>query len=296
MVVRYLRVPLVIDMKPFHLSLLAAAILALPAVSVADTDASPYTVKMGVARIFARATSTDLKGTLPPYGVEVPAGNQLEVMPESTVLFTISRRLTDNWEAELVLGAPPTHDVKLRVGSETMGRAAQYQALAANGIRTRDQVAGYIATTRGITVAQATPSANALVTAAQVGKYNGATVARVEQAAPTAFINYRFFERGTTLRPYVGVGINYTRFKARETTAGANVYMDGPVDIKLSDSWGIAFQTGVTYRIDDKWSLNAGWMTASVKNKMTITTANGEQKASYRFHPSVYTVSVGYSF
>lgn len=282
-------------MKLFSLSLLAAAAL-LPAVSFADTEASPYTVKFGVARIFARATSSDLKGTLPPYGVEVPAGNQLEVMPESTVLFTISRRLTDNWDAELVLGAPPTHDVRLRVGKETMGRAAQYQGLAANGIRTRDQVAGYIAGTRNITVEQATPSANALVTAAQVGKYNGATVARVEQSAPTVFLNYRFFDRTATFRPYVGVGINYTRFKARETTAGANVYMDGPVDIKLTDSWGFAFQTGVSYRIDNKWSINAGWMTASVKNDMTISTANGEQKASYRFHPSVYSLTVGYNF
>jgi outer membrane protein len=39
------------------------------------------------------------------------------------------------------------------------------------------------------------------------------TVLEAENWAPTLLFNYHFFEPGATWRPYVGVGINYTKFK-----------------------------------------------------------------------------------
>jgi outer membrane protein len=90
--------------------------------------AQTYTFKLGAGRIDPRATSGDLEGTLPDHvggTVPVPAGNHLEVMPKSTLLFSIERNFDDHWGAELVLGAPPTHDVKLRVSDSVKAGAAQ---------------------------------------------------------------------------------------------------------------------------------------------------------------------------
>lgn len=248
-------------MKFSSLFLALAATLGTGAVC-----AQTYTVKIGGAYIDPRAKSSDLHGTLPIGGgsaaaINLPAGNQLEVQPKSTLIFSISRSFNDNWDAELVLGVPPTHDVKLRVGPIVKGLAAGGSPIGQR-VAARDDV----------------------------------VVATVKQSAPTAFINYKFGDASSALRPYVGVGVNYTMFKAEATGQGEAVYNDGPVKIELTDSIGFAFQAGVSYKFAQKWSVNAGWSTAAVKNNMTISTAHGKQEASYRFHPSAYTVLLGYQY
>jgi len=42
--------------------------------------------------------------------------------------------------------------------------------------------------------------------------------------------------------------------------------------------------------------VSAAWATAAVKNNITIRTDNSVQTASYRFHPSVFSVMLGYQF
>jgi outer membrane protein len=262
-------------------STVRAALFALGGVLAAQAAvAQTYTVKLGYGRIDPRATSSDLEGTLPtgiaqlPL-VPVPAGNQLQVQPKSTVLFSIERALNDNWGVELALGIPPTHDVKLRVGDAVKATAALPNSVVAT-LPLASQV--------GVGLAR------------KVAADDGVVVARVKQTAPTLFLNYKFFDATSKFRPYVGVGFNYTKFSAKTTAAGDALYNDGEVKIRTTDSIGLAFQTGLTYQVDKNWSVNAGWATAAVKNNMTITTATSKQEASYRFHPSMFSATVGYTF
>lgn len=291
-------------MKTSFFQLNARAVLCAVACGLIPFAASAqtYTFKIGAGRIDPRATSSDLEGTLPtglssPRVVPLSAGNQLEVQSKSTVLFSIERAFNDHWSAELVLGVPPTHDVKLRASEEVMRGAAQATALAGS------LPADYFTTTNASTAATYAGSfpggpvgyykARA---ALKVAPYDGVVVARVKQTAPTLFLNYKFLDASSALRPYVGVGINYTNFKVTSTGAGDALYNDGPVRISSTDSIGFAFQTGVNYKIDKSWSVNAGWATAAVKNNVTIRTNNSEQTLSYRFHPSVFSLMVGYSY
>jgi len=165
---------------------------------------------------------------------------------------------------------PPKHDVKLRVGDGTRA------------------------------VANSTPSTLAgtvnKAVAAHVVADDGQVVAQVKQVAPTLFLNYAFFDAQHAWRPYIGVGVNYTKLTATSTDVGNSLYNDGPVRISLTESFGLAFQTGVKYKINDKWSLNAGWATAAVRSNITIRTNNSQQTAMYRFYPSAFSASVGYSF
>ena len=125
---------------------------------------------------------------------------------------------------------------------------------------------------------------------------NGQVIAKVRQVAPTLFFNYKFGEPGSTWRPFVGAGINYTKFDKRESTAAGNQLNGGPTDIRLSDSWGLAAQAGVSYRLNDQWALNAAVATARVKTHLTATTAGQARKIDIRFRPTVLTVSAGYVF
>lgn len=261
-------VPLM-QFRPLSLSL-AATLMAGSAFAQ-----SGYTIKLGYGSIDPRATSSDLKGTLPAvvsgtyYGtVNVNGGVSLEVQRQDTLMFSIERALDEHWSVELRLGYPPKHDVKLRVSNPQLS----YQPGDALGPTKVDRVG------------------------AKLAANNGLVVAGVRQWAPTAFVNYKFGDKTHALRPWVGVGVNHTTFKSSTNAVGDELYHDGGVRVKLSDSTGLAFQTGVTYQLDQNWSLQASWMTAAVKHKLTTYTDHSSQKATYRFHPSVFAAVVAYSF
>lgn len=290
-------------------STLAISVAAALVAGSAFAEAG-YTIKVGAGRIDPRATSSDLTGTLPVNVggalkvIDLPPGNRTEVQPKSTLIFSIERALNDNWSVELVAGTPPTHDVKL-LASDTvkMGAAKAAPILTAFGSDAFTSstkaalVVPYLAANvTGGDVVKAQKLYGEMATGVQVNKYDGVAVARVKQTAPTMFLNYKFFESSAAFRPYVGVGLNYTKFKVTPTAAGTALYGDGEVRISSSDSFGLAFQIGGSYKIDKNWSINAGWMTAAVRNDVVIRTNHTEERLFYRFHPSVFSATVGYSF
>jgi outer membrane protein len=125
---------------------------------------------------------------------------------------------------------------------------------------------------------------------------SGQVAARVRQVAPTLFANYKFLEKTSRLRPFIGVGINYTRFDNTTSTAANNALDGGPTSVSLKDSYGLALHGGVTYRLSDQWSVSASLATAQVKSKITTNTLGIERSADIEFKPRVFTVAAGYSF
>ncbi|MRV71260.1 outer membrane beta-barrel protein [Duganella sp. FT92W] len=121
-------------------------------------------------------------------------------------------------------------------------------------------------------------------------------IAKVKQAAPTAFLNYRFGAAGSALRPFVGVGLNYTRFYDAASTTSGSLASGGPTKIQLSKSTGLAAQAGVNYQFDKTWSLCLSVIAADVESDMTATTGSIERKTHIKFNPRVLGVAVGYSF
>lgn len=253
------------------------ASLAAAALGAASAAQAQYTIKLGGAYIQPNATSEPLRG-----GVAVPSplsghlalngGVSFEVQNKGTAILAIERALTDDWSVEFVLGTPPKHDVKLRVDNPQID-----------------------ATNVSPSVAQGAATAGLK---SKLAAQNGQVVATVRQWAPTVFFNYKFLESSSAFRPFVGIGINVTRFKARTTAAGDTLYADGAKpEISLSDSIGPAVQLGMQYKLDQNWSINASVATARVDNKMTIVTKSGlRQESSFRFNPTVYTATLGYSF
>lgn len=247
------------------------------------------TVKAGIGHISPHSTSTDITGTQPVGGgssasFPVPAGNHLTVQPKSTFVLSFERAINDNVSIELVLGTPPIHDVKLSVGHETRDAASKVEMLQ-----------GIVAATGGM----ASPFFESLVgaqVARNVVSHHGDTISKARQMAPTMFVNYKFGTPSSTLRPFIGLGVNLTTFKATSTPAGVAALNDGPLSIKLGNSVGAAAQAGVTYRIDEHWSLNAAWTIVQVKSEMVATTAHSVQRATFRSTPTAFLATVGYSF
>ena len=118
----------------------------------------------------------------------------------------------------------------------------------------------------------------------------------MRQVAPTFFVNYKFLEKTSPWRPFVGVGVNYTRFDKTSSTAAGNALNGGPTSISLEDSVGLALQGGIAYQINNQWSVSAALVTARVKSKITTNTLGIERSADIKFSPRVLTVALGYSF
>lgn len=125
-------------------------------------------------------------------------------------------------------------------------------------------------------------------------------ISSVKQVAPTFFANYHFGELLPQLRPFVGLGINYTHFTDARSTPSGNAASGGPTRIELKDSWGLAGHVGFNYAIDKQWSLVGTVAAAKVKSDVTATTTTttGDivRTTTIDFRPVAYTLSVGYSF
>jgi len=76
-------------------------------------------------------------------------------------------------------------------------------------------------------------------------------VVETKQLPPTVILLYNFAPK-STVRPYAGGGINYTKF-FQEKTKGA---LDG-TSIDLDSSTGLAVEAGVDVAINKEWFFNA---------------------------------------
>ncbi len=112
-------------------------------------------------------------------------------------------------------------------------------------------------------------------------------VLSARNAAPTLLANWHFGNEGDTWRPYVGLGINYTRFVGIESPYGW--------DVSLSDSWGPVAQAGLDMRIDKNWSLFASVAAVKVKSDLVAVGAT-VIRTTIDFRPIVWSAGVSYRF
>ena len=84
--------------------------------------------------------------------------------------------------------------------------------------------------------------------------YNGQTIATAKWLAPSALIEYKFFSESAALRPYIGVGVNYTSFYDRQVTAAGAAGTGGPTRLSLTSSVGPVGTVGLKYQLGSRWS------------------------------------------
>lgn len=116
----------------------------------------------------------------------------------------------------------------------------------------------------------------------------GDDVLEAKNVSPTLLLNYHFGSDGDTFRPYVGAGINYTRFTDIETSL--------PVDsVDMSDSWGWAVSAGFDYRLTPQWGLFASIARIDVKSDL-VAVGSTVLKTTIDFKPITYAFGVSYRF
>ncbi len=112
-------------------------------------------------------------------------------------------------------------------------------------------------------------------------RLNGGKIGSLKHLPPTLLGQYHFTGMGA-FKPYVGAGINYTRFSSVDIAGGA-------LTVK-KNSWGPALQLGFDYALDKNWSLNV-----DVK-KVYIDTKVSGGIGTFKVDPVLVGLGVGYRF
>lgn len=115
----------------------------------------------------------------------------------------------------------------------------------------------------------------------------GDDILSAKNVAPTLLVNYHFGAAGDTWRPYVGAGVNWTRFTSIKSKLAPSV--------EMSDSVGLAVQAGVDYAIDKQWGLFASIAKVRVKSDL-VAVASTVLTTTIDFRPITYSIGVSYRF
>lgn len=117
----------------------------------------------------------------------------------------------------------------------------------------------------------------------------------VDVLPPTLTVQWHF-NPDQTVDPYVGAGINYSRFLDKKLDV-----RQGPLagtDIKVdSDSWGYALQAGVDINLKDGWLINADVKYIDLDTDVKLRTASGWTKIDkLDIDPWVFGIGIGKKF
>lgn len=113
---------------------------------------------------------------------------------------------------------------------------------------------------------------------------NGTNIGTLKHLPPTLSLQYHFAPEGT-VRPYVGAGINYTRFSSVHILNGA-----GKVD---KSSFGFAFGGGVDIQLAKQWYLNVDVKKVYIDTDVSV---GGTKLGNFKVDPVLFGVGVGYRF
>ena len=113
---------------------------------------------------------------------------------------------------------------------------------------------------------------------------NGTQIGTLKHLPPTLTAQYHFTDLGA-FKPYVGAGINYTRFSSVDLSVpGASI---------KNNSWGPALQVGMDYALDQNWSLNVDLKKVYMKTDVRLA---GNKIGTFKVDPVLFGVGVGYRF
>lgn len=116
---------------------------------------------------------------------------------------------------------------------------------------------------------------------------NGADAVDFKHLPPTLSLVYTFAPEAS-VRPFVGAGVNYTlTFSEKEYGPLAGT------EVKLGNSWGLAAQAGLSFRVNERWDLvlDARWMDIDAD-----VSVNGAKVGTASVEPMVYGLHLGYRF
>jgi outer membrane protein len=113
---------------------------------------------------------------------------------------------------------------------------------------------------------------------------DGQKIGTFKHLPPTLLAQYHFTPT-SSFSPYLGLGVNWTTFSK-------NQILDGAGSLE-HDSFGLALQAGVDYKLDKNWSLNLDIKKVQIRSDVMVA---GAKVSKVKVDPVLLGVGVGYRF
>ena len=115
-------------------------------------------------------------------------------------------------------------------------------------------------------------------------RLNGAVIGSLKHLPPTLTLQYHFDTVGGKFKPYVGAGVNYTRFSSVNLPAGLTIE---------KNSFGAALQAGVDIPLGDNLYLNFDVKKVQIRTDLSI---GGVKQGTVKVDPVLFGVGLGWRF
>lgn len=122
----------------------------------------------------------------------------------------------------------------------------------------------------------------------------GTEVVKTNVLPPTLFAQYHFDPQGK-MDFYVGAGLNYTLFFNTDLTPAA-VSVLGASNLDVDNSFGLAGQVGMDFKMKNDWSFNVDVKYINIDTTATFSSALGPVKVDVDINPWVYGIGFGKTF
>lgn len=113
---------------------------------------------------------------------------------------------------------------------------------------------------------------------------NGVPIGSVKHLPPTLMLQYHFLPK-QAFQPYLGVGVNYTKFSSVNLANGA-ITMD-------DSSTGLALQAGFDYRLSRSLYVNVDFKKVKIDSDLYL---NGARVTNLKIDPWLLGVGLGWRF
>jgi len=126
--------------------------------------------------------------------------------------------------------------------------------------------------------------------------YNGQELLTARWLAPSLLLEYTFLDESAPLRPYLGGGVNYTKFYDRRITPQGEAVAGGPTSVSLPVSVSPTVTFGLAYQVTKHFGLYASYSWSEVHTHATLDTAGNIRTSYIHFNPTPLVIAAGYSF
>lgn len=120
-------------------------------------------------------------------------------------------------------------------------------------------------------------------------------VAETRQLPPVVSLQYHF-ANSSKVTPFVGLGVNYTKFFSTDSTGAVEnaLGLAGRVKYRLDDSWGVAAHAGLDFDLSEKGALRVDVRWADIDTEVKV--AGVGKLGTAEIDPLVYGVAYIFKF
>lgn len=143
----------------------------------------------------------------------------------------------------------------------------------------------------GVELLGATPFSHRITASVPALNLGLGEAVKVKHLPPSLYGQYYFLDKNAGSRPYIGVGLNYTRF------FGAKALNPAITNLQVKKhSFGPVANLGIDIKLTDKLSFNTAMWYTHIKTKATFSALGANHEVKIKLDPVIFFTGLSYKF